>query len=767
MALGGMKLRLRASMPTQKLKMFSQDSSLRTAYKDMPQPPDMLGGFVQKFATGGKVQGGTPGKDSVLGLLTPGEVVIPTDLVEKLEKAFSTVEGTKSVLEGGLGTPKDIEFYRKATAELATAIEVLGTEMKNAGVESRARLGPQVIQLRGRMNALGESTEKTKKPIEELFSKILGPARFVAIQTGLKNMQDGVGKLGTGASNAFGKMGGDQVRSVVDRIREVRMQLGLGAEDAATFTSAISDQSDLLGTSFAKSMEGAEALLAVGLKDRDQLIRQSPLLARANRLTGASFDSLANSAFRFSSDLGGSDDQFQSIINSIDAMKNSASLAVNVPALMETLQGVMSNSLLKKEGPENLQNITNSMLSLRAAAESVWAGDSGIEKIFGDALAGNLESLKKVHRLTDGAIVTQEDLATAMRSRRGLLGVFDQMEQAISRMDDPTVLRQFAESVDLDPNLLKRMSDFNGALDTAVETTEPFDQVGTSMDRAAESINKITTAAERLNNKIANMIGGSGALQTFIEFVDEVPIVALAATASLGGNLLKNVFSLGKGLFFAGRGALAMTTNMMASGPAASTALASIGKLGPAILRVAGPLAIIGAGVAVVTTKLLELDQGVKELEATKERLHKDGEAVPGAGSAIRSAQQQINKLRRLEKQQGFLSDSQQAWITRLESQIASTKSDIRASAQPRADVQVTQPSAAPSITKESVAETMKIVAEMRAGSETDMSETNDLLRKLVEEAQRPAQQGPSPAQVVAPTRTTDSALQSIASFGV
>jgi hypothetical protein len=47
------------------------------------------GGFVpQRFAAGGRVRGGTPGKDSVPALLMPGELVVPTDVASTLPQSF-------------------------------------------------------------------------------------------------------------------------------------------------------------------------------------------------------------------------------------------------------------------------------------------------------------------------------------------------------------------------------------------------------------------------------------------------------------------------------------------------------------------------------------------------------------------------------------------------------------------------------------------------------------------------------------------------------
>jgi hypothetical protein len=48
-------------------------TNLRGKYGNMAQPPDFKGTLEPKrFKKGGLVEGGTPGKDSVLSLLEPG-----------------------------------------------------------------------------------------------------------------------------------------------------------------------------------------------------------------------------------------------------------------------------------------------------------------------------------------------------------------------------------------------------------------------------------------------------------------------------------------------------------------------------------------------------------------------------------------------------------------------------------------------------------------------------------------------------------------------
>ena len=187
-ALSGSKIRLRAAMPKSVSKLFSSDASLRTLYAGIPQPPDMVG-KIQKFAEGGKVKGGTPGKDSVLGLLTPGEVVIPTDLVDKIEAALDQVSGRKDVLEAGFGTKSDVKFYQKGIAEIAMAMEALANATRQQGIEEKTRLTPQIVSLTEKFRGLTKVEEKASDEADHFMGRVLGPARFIALQTSLRGLR--------------------------------------------------------------------------------------------------------------------------------------------------------------------------------------------------------------------------------------------------------------------------------------------------------------------------------------------------------------------------------------------------------------------------------------------------------------------------------------------------------------------------------------------------------------------------------------------------
>lgn len=551
-ALLGAKIRLRAAMPSKVSKLFAQDVGLRQLYKDMPQPPDMLG-KIERFAEGGKVPEGKGrrGKDSVLSLLTPGEVVIPTKLVKKLEKAFADVEKRKGVIEAGFGSKEDVAYYETALVKIANAMEALADATKNAGIESKTRLTPQIVNLRERFTALTKAEEKASDEADHFLGKVLGPARFVTLMTALRGVQDGFSQLSGGVQQFGNDVGAGDFQSFPDRLREIRQQLGLSAEDSARFTGAIAESSKAVGTNFFKALEATDALIGAGEKDRTKLIEQSAILARANRVTGADFDSLAKSIRLFTGDLGMSSKNFDAIVLSIDKMSKSSDLAVNTPALMDALAMALDNPILKGKGAEDIQNYANNLLALRAASESVWQGESGIEQIFANALAGNSDALTQVSKLTSGQISNTQELQDALMSRGGLTGAFDLLLTQIDQLrenGDTVGLEKIGQDMGLDGKFLTRLQDFIGKQGVSSKLSVPIEESATAGDKLSASMDKMTTAAEKLSNVVGNFVGSSGPMQMLVEFLDQVPVLALIAGAHLSGTLLKSIGALGKGM---------------------------------------------------------------------------------------------------------------------------------------------------------------------------------------------------------------------------
>lgn len=647
-ALSGSRIRLRAAMPARLSKLFAQGDGLRQLYKNMPQPPDMLGN-IERFAEGGKVPKtkGRRGKDSVLSLLTPGEVVIPTDLVDKLEKAFETVGERKGVIEAGFGTKQDVQFYGKALSEIASAMEALSDATKNAGIEAKTRLTPQIVNLRQRFTDLTKAEEKASDEAESFLGKVLGPARFIAIQTSLRAVQDGFSGLSGGLQQFSGEIGTGEFQSFPDRLREIRQQLGLTAEESVNFTGAIASNSEALGTNFFESLKATDALITAGEKNRDRLIEQSAMLARANRVTGADFENLAKSMRLYTNDLGQSSKGFDAFVLSIDKMTKSSDLMVNTPDLMEALAASMNNPMLQGKGAEAVQNYVNNLLGLRAAAESVFEGDQGLEQIFQKAMQGEETALGQMAALARKSV---PELQAAMLSKNGLVGVFDQLVTELQGRD-PMALAQMGEKFGLAPTTLQRFAKLAEKQRKAADLATPFEEAGTAGDKLSASMDKMTSAAEKLTNVVGNFVGSSGPMQMLVEFLDQVPVLALIAGAHLSGTLLRSFGALGKGMLGIFGGVFGGLGRLLGGGGIFGKMFSGLGKMfgkggvsasagssvlgatsavsGPGLLAASAKIGLVLAGVAAVLLVIgTYADDILPILEAALPGLAKIGKLV-------------------------------------------------------------------------------------------------------------------------------------------
>lgn len=103
-AMKRMTVRLQASIPKKPKDTSWNTKNYKDVYRQMPPPPDYSGGFhtLPGYAKGGVVKGGVSGQDSVAAMLTPGEVVLPVNLVKGLYSVFGRKPRVPHYAEGGI-----------------------------------------------------------------------------------------------------------------------------------------------------------------------------------------------------------------------------------------------------------------------------------------------------------------------------------------------------------------------------------------------------------------------------------------------------------------------------------------------------------------------------------------------------------------------------------------------------------------------------------------------------------------------------------------
>lgn len=189
----------------------------------------------KKFAEGGEVKGGTPGRDSVPAMLTPGEVVLPVDVVKGLQGVLRGPPGGPGFAKGGMvgaGGPGEtippLQMDPMGMKDITKGLEEL-TDARRAydkilakGTGLTKKDWEAATELEAEMNKMSETVErKLSSKIMRLrrIAKLTGvPFKQLAIKMGITEKAieslatimdtsaDGIQQSGTGILNTFAKI---------------------------------------------------------------------------------------------------------------------------------------------------------------------------------------------------------------------------------------------------------------------------------------------------------------------------------------------------------------------------------------------------------------------------------------------------------------------------------------------------------------------------------------------------------------------------------
>lgn len=548
-ALSGATLRLRAAIPTKRDKVFAK-GPLRELYSGIPQPPDYFG-KIQKFEQGGVVQPRdalgrfTNDTDSVLGLLTPGEVVLPKDLVATLTKADTALRdmaGLRKVLTAGLGTPSELAGYTKRFKDLSVVIGQVRMTSKELSIEQRAALAPTLTAIDKKLQALTTTTGKATKSAKALLVENR-PARYLAWSAGLEAVNRGLRNVFDEGSRAFEFLSGESPRSFSDSLQQIRTSLGLTSAQLATFGQSLATSASVAGTKVSITVEAANALIQAGVRGTAEIAKQSIAVSQAARLTGGDINALANTSNLLTARLGQSGDQIAALFGDITSL--SRNLAIDAPLLVTTLNDVATSSqnVLKGQAPEAVRSILTSVLAIGSASKDVFA-DSGaaLSGIFKEALAGSDTAFKQIQLLSSGAITTQDDLVSRLRTGN-LADIFDEFAASVARGERN--LQNLAETQGIDANLLKTLvtdtDRFDASLKKAFASTTPVDQFTGALERQSQRVDEVTPLFEKLQRSVTGFVAQTGGLEPLLQVLNEIPPTAALAAFWLGGKLLSAV----------------------------------------------------------------------------------------------------------------------------------------------------------------------------------------------------------------------------------
>lgn len=664
-AMSGANIRMTSAMPQKRMAMFQRGVGLRAQYSDVVQPPDMKGKIrpLKKFAKGGVVEG-PAGIDKILALLTKDEMVLPADVSKDLQKAAGgrlktaggkfasakelgemvagvtnlsdALEKMKGGLEAGVGTEQDMEAYQKGVAELTDRVANLADAQSDLSFTTKVRLGPVIMQTTKRLEEFGDQVDETGTKSENLLSKILGPARFLAISKGVETLQEGFKSLTTGASNAFSTIGGDEIGSFFEEIKPVNKVLQLSRKEFREFRLEYAAAADAAGAELNAAGASANALVDAGVRGKDQLMRLGPLITNMAVSSKIGVDKLAESAFLLEGAYKLSTDEVAALFN--DMRKFGATAAISTEALFEGLTDNLKgmSSVLLSQTEEDRVMILSNQARLSAALSDNWQ-DSGnkISGIITDALSGDADAISQAAKLFGKA---PEQLLDALKTG-DLEGILAPLQKRIRDLgDNERGLNALSKTLGFpgtsqELKLLGSLTDDfkNSLAKLGVEqhTVESMTKAQEELRVAADGqLSAFDRARDSFNKWIIKIGGGE-----VIDFMKEFNLTSLLAIGIMGKPFLSALTGAGaKLLQFGG---FASATNVSMAGTVSGfkgIAVKAVGA-GKSLLAAIGPIGLVAAAVGALTVAAVSwyasgVEKELAATEAEQQRIHLDPNRV-------------------------------------------------------------------------------------------------------------------------------------------
>ena len=613
------KVRMRASMPQQRFQLFDT-VNLRGKYKDQVQPPDMLGRLrPKKFNTGGVVDG-PGGVDQIPALLTKGEMVLSRDVTNRLmemslgggsgrfevpkelidtltevENLGKGLEKLKGGLEKGLGGQRELDLYQKGYEELAGLTESLVSQHNDLAFTTKVRTTPAITEAVGSLEDLRMEGEKSKGTFRDLFQKVIGPARFLALDKGLENLQEGIRTLNAKAGDAFTTLGGEAIPSGIENINRMNQFLGVSRDELLEIKVRAADTADALeGVTFDELTFGMAKAAELGIRNRDVMFDLARASAAAAKGTDIAADSAVALGFELTGSLGFSQQAFEDLL-ATQARLSSAQAGFNISAgklFTQTANDVKAlQSVMRDMDKNEAQNLLVSFNRMGAVLESQFIDAAPeIRQTLAQALEGgpaNAEAMTQAALLTGK---TMAELRTDLM-RGDLEGLFDAIGQRVRGLD-PQQIRALSEQVGIGSDQLVKFRDSTEAMNQGFERSKRFTvDAGEGLNELLTRAETNRTAFEQLQESFTDTVGAMSFMGIQgVEVLDFFKEFNLTTALSLGFLAKWGVQGIGGGIKLLGK-----FLPMLGKGKGLLGRLGGIAKLG-GIAGIMGGVAGAGKG---------------------------------------------------------------------------------------------------------------------------------------------------------------------------
>lgn len=621
-------LRLTAAIPLRKVPGYDHSKSLRSAYKEMIQPPDMRGSFqgIPRFAEGGEVTGGQgKGIDDVLALLSKGEIVLPADIAEKL-KAMAAASFDSA---GAMGKAEEIDALTDVVAALVREMGKLKATNMDGEFDKATK---SIDKMDDTMDDLTDTVEEADSAWGRFFQKTLGPAQFLAIQRSLDDLQRAFGGLSGTAQDAFGQVAGGQepVLGFIESLNEANIKLNLSRDELAQW------KADLLDLAAAAPDLGPQqigqafkALTDAGATSRDFLMQMSTLTAQIAETTGIGFDQAAEQVYRLGDAYGFTDEQIAEVFANVKATSSVTAISLEELSQQQSKNLDQLGAFLDTLGTADQK--TKALVGLNqfagAIAENWGEAGGAITDTFSQALAGNQEAMESLTTLG----TSLQDVENAARAGDFTPILEDMVAHMRMMGEDSQFLAEVGELMKFQgtPAELSKMITSGGDMVAMLEQLRQ-QQVPTAESTAAmeEATKNVTTGFERFKRSVSGFLSSALGADT-LEFFEDFNVQAAFATARLAQMAVEFGTAAVKAIFFRKASGGVVDTVSKTGGATKAlgrTARGGKGVIGNFLAGIAQGIGAFGqphviAGVAVLTGALLGIAAAARIAEPVLESM--------------------------------------------------------------------------------------------------------------------------------------------------
>lgn len=521
---------------------------------------------VPRFAKGGIVPRsaavpGIGGPDTVPALLRPGEIVVPPEDIEnaiaRIGRLRNVLDALKQSVDAGVNGAVD-EFNIRAK-QLTMQVDWLDRAVATHSTKTLPRqLIPQVNKAREALDGLGKEAQEEVGIFEHLFTRLLGPEKFLAVNKALGSVTQGARNLVGASQEMFGGTG--KIEDFVTNFNQMNRRLGMSRKELAAFkTESIDMVSRSKGAydpaEFSESLEGLlEAGVRVNAQNHKEVLGMADSVAKLSKVTGASRDTVGKLYYDLTQYAGLATGDVNDLTASFAKFGTVAQ--VNEQDLFQGMQEnihKMGPAFLNMGKQQRLLLLQNQGVLTAALKDSF--GDQGagaVTDMISQAIGGDQTAGANIQNLTGFGPGQIQDL---LQTTDGVKALVEGMAR-VGRQGSPQMFAQFAQMLNIDPSSLANIVNREQSILTTVDalgasTMQAGKGMGYLNQRTTEVQSTWQTWTARIYNSVAAMkvFGVSG--EEIIDFMREFGLQNIHSAVYLGKTIgemfrFNKIFSLFK-----------------------------------------------------------------------------------------------------------------------------------------------------------------------------------------------------------------------------